>query len=183
MKKEKATDAKQNKILVAYFSRPGNNYVNGTIVNLPIGNTEILAKMIQEITKGDIFRINTVNPYPLDYKETTEVAGKELREKARPKLSSRVEGMGLYNVILLGYPNWWGTIPTPVATFLSEYDFSRKIIAPFCTNEGSGLGRSVIDIKELCPHSIILQAIAIRGGNVGKARNEVSQWLRELHIT
>lgn len=103
MKKEKATNTKQNKILVAYFSRPGNNYVNGTIVNLPIGNTEILAKMIQEITKGDIFRINRVNPYPLDNEETTEVAGKELREKARPELSSRVEDMDLYNVILLGY--------------------------------------------------------------------------------
>jgi flavodoxin len=130
----------EKRILVAYFSRGGNNYVNGTIVNLPIGNTEVLAKMIQETTKGDIFRINTVNPYPLDYKETTDVAGKELREQARPKLSNRVENIDLYNIVLLGYPNWWGTIPMAVATFLSEYDFSGKTIAPFCTNEGSGLG-------------------------------------------
>ena len=182
MKKEKATDAKQNKILVAYFSRPGNNYVNGTIVNLPVGNTEVLARMIQEVTKSDIFHINTVTPYPLDYKETTEVARKELQEKARPKLSNRVEAMDLYNVILLGYPNWWGTIPMPIATFLSEYDFSGKIIAPFCTNEGSGLGRSVNDIKHLCPQSIILDGLAVRGGDVRNAQNEASMWLSELGI-
>jgi flavodoxin len=138
--------------------------------------------MIQEITKGDIFRIDTVNPYPSDYKETTDIAGKELREKARPKLSSRVENLGLYDVVLLGYPNWWGTIPMPVATFLSENDLSRKTIAPFCTNEGSGLGRSVADIKELCPKSTILEGLAIRGSNVKGAQTEVLNWLREIKL-
>jgi len=92
----------RKRILVAYFSRRGNNIVNGTIVNLPVGNTEALAQMIRKMTKCDIFRIETVKPYPLDYEETTEVARKELREKARPKLSNRVENMDLYGVILLG---------------------------------------------------------------------------------
>lgn len=182
MTKEKVTDAKQNKVLVAYFSRPGNNYVNGTIVNLPVGNTEVLAGIIQEMTKGEIFRISTVSPYPLDYKEATEVAAKELREKAKPKLSGRVENMSLYTLVILGYPNWWGTIPMPVATFLSEYDFSGKTIAPFCTNEGSRLGQSVNDIKKLCPQSIISDGLAVRGGEVKKAQNEVSTWLHELGI-
>lgn len=167
-------------ILVAYFSRKGKNYVNGAIVDLPIGNTEVIAKMIQEITKGDIFKIETVNPYPLDYKETTEVAGKELREKARPKLSGTVKNMNSYKEIILGYPNWWGTIPMPVATFLSEYDFAWKTIAPFCTNEGSGLGRSVNDIRQLCPQSTILNGLSVRGGEVNKSQNKVSTWLHDL---
>ena len=175
-------NSKQDKILIAYFSRPGNNYVNGKIVNLPVGNTEVLANLIGEITKGDIFRIDTVTPYPYDYKETTDVAGKELREKARPKLSDRVQDINLYDIFLLGYPNWWGTIPTPVATFLSEYNFAGKTIAPFCTNEGSGLGRSIADIKELCPKSTILDGLAIRGGNVKGARTEVLNWLREIKV-
>ena len=172
----------EKRILVAYFSRPGDNYVNGKIVNLPVGTTEVLANLIGEMTKGDIFRIDTVSPYPSDYKETTDVAGKELREKARPKLTDKVQKMSVYNIFLLGYPNWWGTIPMPVATFLSEYDFAGKTIAPFCTNEGSGLGRSLADIKELCPKSIILDGLAIRGGNVKNATNEVLNWLREIKV-
>ncbi len=172
----------QKHILVAYFSRKGNNYVNGAIVDLPIGNTEVIAKIIQEMTKGDIFKIETMNAYPLDYNETTKVARKELREKARPKLLNRFEKMDLYNVILLGYPNWWGTIPMPVATFLSEHDFSGKTIAPFCTNEGSELGQSIKDIRQLCPQSFILNGFAVRGGEVRKSQNKISSWLRELGI-
>ena len=170
------------RILVAYFSRKGNNYVNGKIVNLPVGNTEVIAKMIQEMTKGDIFHIDTINSYPLDYNEATKVAGKELQEKARPKLSKRVKNMDSYDMLFVGYPNWWGTIPMPIATFLTDYDFSGKTIAPFCTNEGSGLGRSIIDIKELCLQSNVLDGLAVRGGAVNQARSQVSIWLHELGL-
>ena len=172
----------EKRILVAYFSRSGNNYINGKIMNLPVGNTEVLANLIVEITKGNIFRIDTMSPYPSDYEETIDVAGKELREKERPKLSDRVQDINFFNVFLLGYPNWWGTIPMPVATFLSENDLSRKTIAPFCTNEGSGIGRSVADIKELCPKSAILDGLAIRGSNVKSAGSEVLNWLREIKV-
>jgi flavodoxin len=167
-----------HKILVAYFSRPGNNYVGGSIVNLPVGNTEVVAKMIQETTKGDLFHIESVNVYPDGYTETTEVAQQELRANARPKLTSHMELMASYNVIFLGYPNWWGTMPMPVFTFLEEYDFSGKTIAPFCTHEGSGMGRSVTDIKKSCPRSTILDGLAIRGSGVKQAQNEVSEWLQ-----
>jgi len=177
MKNEKMIDVKQNRILVAYFSRPGNNYVSGNIVNLPVGNTEVLAKMIHGMTKGDLFQINTFKPYPLDYYETTELARKELRDKARPKLTNRIEDITSYNVVFLGYPNWWGTIPMPVATFLSEYDFSGKTIAPFCTNEGSGLGQSLNDIKKLCPHSTILKGLAVRGGAVMRRKTRLPNGL------
>ncbi|MDD1694904.1 MAG: flavodoxin [Methanoregula sp.] len=170
------------KCLIAYFSRAGNNYVNGTIVDLPVGNTEIIAKMIREITKGDLFHIEAVKPYPVDYTETTEVAQEELRAKARPELTRQLETPGSYDRIFLGYPNWWGTMPMPVFTFLEAYDFSAKTIVPFCTHEGSGLGRSVSDIRKTCPKSTILDGLAIRGGDVKNAKNDISGWLRNIGL-
>ena len=170
----------RSKCLIAYFSRPGNNYVGGRIVNLPVGNTEVVAKMIQEMTAGDLFRIKAVNPYPEDYTETTEVARQELSTNARPKLTGPLDNLTSYAIIFLGYPNWWGTMPMPVLTFLEAYDFSGKTIVPFCTHEGSGLGRSVAEIKKTCPRSTVLNGLAIRGGEVRNAQDEVSAWLREI---
>jgi flavodoxin len=170
-------------ILVAYFSRKGQNYVNGKIVNLPIGNTEVVAKMIQKITGSGIFHIESVKPYPIDYTETTEVAKAEMLANARPELTSHVENMDTCDVIFLGYPNWWGTFPAPVKTFLSEYDFSGKTIVPFCTHEGSGLGHSEQDIKKLCPKATVLNGIAIHGADAGSANTKISEWLEKIKIT
>ena len=181
--KERNMHGNDAKCLIAYFSRPGNNYVNGSIVNLPVGNTEIVAKMIQEMTRGDLLHIEAVHAYPVDYTETTEVAQKELRAKARPKLTSHLETFASYTTIFLGYPNWWGTMPMPVYTFLEEYDFSKKTLAPFCTHEGSGLGHSVADIRKMCPQSTVLDGLAIRGGEVKNAQDEVSGWLRDIGVT
>jgi flavodoxin len=170
------------KNLIAYFSRKGNNYVGGSVENLPVGNTEVAAKMIQKLTGADIFRIATVKEYPADYNETTDVARQELRQSARPQLSSDVENLDGYGVIFLGYPNWWGTMPMPVCSFLDGYDLSKKIIAPFCTHEGSGLGRSLSDLKKMCPHSTILDGLAIRGGDVRNAKDTVAGWLQNIAI-
>lgn len=171
---------KEEKSLIAYFSHAGNNYIGGKIVNLPIGNTEILANMIQEITGADLFHIDPVNPYPEDYTETTEVAQKELHEDARPEISNHVENMDDYGVIFLCYPNWWGTMPLPVFTFLEEYDFSGKTIIPFCTHEGSGLGHSAKDIAKLCPKATILDGLALHGARVSDAKNNLMNWLSKL---
>jgi len=175
-------NAQKPKSLVAYFSRAGNNYVGGTIVNLPVGNTEVIAKMIQEMTRGDLFHIEAVKAYPADYTETTDVAKEELRTKARPKLTGHVDLIASYEVIFLGYPNWWGTMPMPVFTFLEGYDFVGKTIVPFCTHEGSGLGHSVADIRKTCPKSTVLDGLAVCGGEVKNAKDEVSGWLRTSGI-
>ncbi len=165
------------KILIAYYSRKGQNYVNGRIVELQEGNTSVAARMIQEITGGDLFEIDTIKTYPEDYTETTRVATVEKRNNARPELISIVDQMDMYDVIYLGYPNWWGTFPMAVFTFLESYDFSGKTIIPFCTHEGSELGNSEHDIRKLCPNSNVLPGIAIRGGNVKGAGDKIKSWL------
>lgn len=170
------------KCLIAYYSRKGNNYVGGRIVNLPIGNTEVVATMIQNMTAGDLFRIETVQTYPADYTETTEVAQQELRQNARPELTGRMDNMADYNVIFLGYPNWWGTMPMAVWTFLEAYDFSGKTILPFCTHEGSGMGHSESDIKKICPKSTVLKGLSLKGGSVQRAENEITAWLRKSGV-
>ena len=167
------------KCLIAYYSRKGNNYVGGNIVSLPVGNTEVVAKKIKDFIGGVLFEINTVKTYPIDYDETTKVAKDELRKNARPELTDTVKNIDDYNVIYLGYPNWWGTFPMAVFTFLESYNFSGKTIVPFCTHEGSGLGSSERDIKKLCPNAKLLPGIAIRGGSVASADNIVQSWLKK----
>lgn len=167
------------KSLIAYYSRKGSNYVSGRITNIEIGNTEVASVMIQKITETDMFHIEAVNPYPEDYTETTEVAKKELSENARPELTDQVDDMKSYDVIFLGYPNWWGTFPMPVATFLESYDFSGKTIIPFCTHEGSGMGHSESDIKKLCPGAKVEKGLAIRGGGVKSVEKEIAKWVEK----
>ncbi|HET7732321.1 MAG TPA: flavodoxin, partial [Paludibacter sp.] len=135
---------------------------------------------IQELTGGDLFEIDTVKPYPKDYTETTNVAMKEKRENARPELTAVVDNINEYDVIYLGYPNWWNTFPMAVFTFLESYDFSGKTIIPFCTHEGSGIGNSERDIKKLCPNAKVLPGLAIRGSSVSRADNEIKNWINNL---
>ncbi|MDR2085417.1 MAG: flavodoxin [Bacteroidales bacterium] len=165
------------KSIVVYYSRRGTNYLNGAIVDLKIGNTEVVAGKIQTLTGSDIFRIETVKAYPADYTETTEVAKRELDENARPELTAGIENMEQYDVIYLGYPNWWGTYPMAVATFLDSYDFSGKTIIPFCTHEGSALGSSVRDIKKAVPGATVLDGLAIKGGNVNSSDKVIEDWI------
>ena len=156
------------KVLVAYFSHSGN--------------TREIANQIQGSLGGDIFRIEAVKPYPDDYDAVVERAGQELHSGYRPALKARIEDIRSYDLVFVGYPNWWGTIPAPVRVFLTEDDLSGKIIAPFCTHEGSGLGRSVADIARLCPKSALLEGLAIRGSTVKTAQGKVSEWLRQIGI-
>lgn len=171
-----------SKTLIAYFSRPGNNYVNGSIVNLPVGNTEIAAKKLQDLTGGNLFKIDPVNPYSDDYHSCTEEAQEELRANARPEPSNYLDNIDGYDPILLAYPNWWGTMPMPVWTFLERYDFSGKTILPLCTNEGSGMGKSEADIKKLCPGAEVKQGLDIRGSSVGQADREMESWLQKAGL-
>ena len=171
------------KILVVYYSRAGKNYVSGDIVDLPVGNTAAVAEIIRQKTGADVFEIKTAKPYPEDYRETTEVAKQELRANARPEIVGGVADIAQYDTIILGYPNWWGTVPMAVRTFLDKHDLSGKTILPLCTHEGSGMGRSVKDLKQALPRSMVKPGLSIRGTRVyEKAASvpaEVEAWLVE----
>ena len=173
---------KEHKILIAFYSRSGNNYVGGTIIDLKTGNTEVVAGMIKNLAGGDLFKIDTVQAYPDDYMETTEIAKKELRQNARPALKGRPANIDDYDTLILGYPNWWGTMPMAVHTFLESSDFSGKTILPFCTHEGSGMGHSESDIKRLCPGAEVLPGLSIIGGNARRAESDIARWLRKNGI-
>ena len=164
--------------IIIYFSRAGNNYVNGAIKNLPKGNTEIMAEFIHEFTGAELFKLEPVKNYALDYTECTREAQHEQRENSRPELKNYPASLDGYDVIYLGFPNWWGTMPMPVFTFLERYNFAGKIIRPFCTHEGSGMGHSEADIRRVCKGATVDRGLAIHGADAGKSRGLVENWLK-----
>lgn len=168
------------KILIAYYSRKGENYVNGSIKNLAKGNTEIVAEFIQKAVGGDLFEIDTVKNYPVNYTECTNVAKIEIQQKARPELKKYLPSVEDYDKIFLGYPIWWSVPPMAVSTFLEHYDFSGKKIIPFATHEGSGLGGSISYLKKICPNAEILNGVAIHGANAKNSETEVSNWAKKF---
>lgn len=170
-------------ILIAYFSKRGSNYVGGSVVELEKGNTEVVAEKIQNMTNADIFHIKTVKEYPDDYYAVTEVAKDELNNNERPELTGKVEDISKYDTIILCYPNWWGTFPVAVMTFLETYDLSDKKILPLCTHEGSGMGNSEKDLKtKFCPNSEIAKGLALYGNAVSMSGTKIANWLRENGI-
>jgi len=180
--------SKSDKILIVYFSREGNTSTESTNLNvdavtnasLPIGNTRIIADQIHETIGGDIFEIQTVKPYPGDYDKVVDQAKKEQDSDYKPDLKTKVENIGSYDVIFIGYPNWWVTLPMPVEKFLTQCDLSGKAIIPFCTHEGSRFGRSIDDIKKLCPNSTIADGFEVMDKDAKNAKDDVSKWLENL---
>lgn len=180
-KERKGNDMKtEKKTLVAFFSRAGENYAVGDIEK---GNTHIVAEMIAGETGGTLFQIEPVTPYPDDYTECTEVAQRELNAKARPAIMGdvRVED---YDVIFIGYPNWWGDMPMAVYTFIEKHDWRGKTVVPFCTHEGSGLGSTANKLAAAGQGATVLDGLAVRGATAqsdrGRTRASVSKWLRNL---
>ena len=163
-------------ILIVYYSRKGQNYWSGSIVDLKKGNTERAAEFIQKAVGGDLFEIETVKEYSKDYMACTEEAKKELREHARPELKRYPESIDQYDTIFVGYPNWWGTMPMCVYTFLERYDLTGKRIVPFCTNEGSGMGGSERELKKICKGATVLPGLAIHGAEAAQSERKVAAW-------
>lgn len=167
-----------SKILIAYYSRKGQNYVNGAIKNLVKGNTAVVAEIIQKFIGGELFEIYTVKDYPANYTECTQVAKVEIQQKSRPELKNYLASLDDYNKIFLGYPVWWSIPPMAVSTFLEHYDFSGKKIFPFATHEGSGLGGSINYIKKICPEAEVMDGLAIHGAEAAQGAVQVERWLK-----
>jgi flavodoxin len=150
------------KALVAYYSHSGT--------------TRKAAEEIHQIVGGDLFEIKEATPYPRDYNTVLKQAKQEIDNGFRPALMDKIPEISDYDLIILGSPNWWSTIAPPVATFLTQADFSGQTIAPFITHGGKGLSRTIIDIRKLSPDANILEGFdANRSG-------QFSAWLKSLHI-
>ena len=167
------------KNLIIYYSRKGENYVNGSIVDLKEGNTEICAEFIQKAVGGDLFEIQTVNEYSADYHKCTEEASKELKENARPELKKCLEEISDYDNVFVCGPCWWGTYPVAVFTQLEKLDFTGKKVMALMTHEGSGLGNSERDLRKICKGAIFGTGIAVHGADAKKAESAVTDWAKK----
>ena len=176
---------KAEKILVAYFSRVGENYGVGVVSE---GNTAKLAKEIAAQTGGDLFEIVPVVPYPVGYDETLPIATAEKTGNARPKIVSTVTDFQQYDTIFLGYPIWWGDLPMIMHTFMESYDFTGKTVIPFNTHEGSGQSGTQSSIADKLDKAKVLQGLAMRGSTAQRlaepygSDGTVKNWLDGLGL-
>lgn len=157
------TESIGERVLIAYFSWGGN--------------TEGIAEEIQSQTGADLFEITLVNPYSTDYNTVLDEAQRDQNEQARPELATHVENMEEYDTILLGYPNWWASIPMPIASFLEEYDFSGKTIIPFCSHGGGRFGQSLTAIAKLTPDADMGEALSIHYSGGSSLPEDIAEWL------
>ena len=168
-----------SKTLIAFFSRADENYFGGSMRYIEVGNTEIVAGKIMNQIDADMFKIEMKNPYSKEYNPCIEEAKKDKQSNARPELFSLPDSIEEYETIILGYPNYWGTMPMAVFTFLESFSFDGKTILPLCTNEGSGMGSSEGDIKKLCPGASIRKGLSLSGSRVNSSDSQIENWLKE----
>ena len=166
-----------SKTLIAFFSRADENYFGGAMRYVKVGNTEIAVNLMKEMTGADTFKIEMKNPYSPVYMTCIDQAKKDLRAGARPELVSMPESIDEYDTIVLAYPNYWGTMPMAVFTFLENYDFAGKTILPLCTNEGSGMGGSERDIKKTCPGADVKKGLPVTGSQAANSSEALKRWL------
>jgi flavodoxin len=148
------------KVLVAYYSHSGT--------------TKKVAQEIHQAVGGDLFEIKEATPYPRDYNNVLKQAKQEIANGFRPALKDKIPEISDYDIIIIGSPNWWSTIAPPVATFLTQADFSGQTIAPFITHGGGGLNRTISDIRQLCPDTNILE------GFDANRREQLSAWVKSF---
>lgn len=188
------TEAVQNNtdnenILIAYFSVPENVDTDGIDANSGasivvknkdvLGNMQYMAMTIQEAIGGELFRIETKEKYPLEHETLVNQAKEEQNEEVRPELATHIENVEQYDIIFLGYPNWWGDMPQPLYTFLEEYDFSGKTIIPFNSHGGNGFSNTIEEIKKLQPNATVKDdGLSISRNDVADSEQEITDWAK-----
>lgn len=161
-------NADGSSVLIAYFSWGGN--------------TRGIAQEIQSQTGADLFEITLVEPYSSDYNTVLDEAQRDQNEQARPELKSHVDNMEDYDTIILGYPNWWASIPMPIASFLEEYDLSGKTIIPFCSHGGGRFGQSLTAIAKLAPDAQMGEGLSVHYSGGSSLPDDVAEWLEKNGI-
>ena len=163
--------------LIAYYSRADENYFGGAMRYVKMGNTEIVVNNMKELIDADVFKIEMKEPYSPVYMTCIDEAKKDLKSNARPELVLYPESLDEYDTIILAYPNYWGTYPMVVATFLEHFNFDGKTILPLCTNEGSGMGGSERDLKKALKGATIKSGLSINGSSAAESKPAVEKWL------
>lgn len=163
-------------ILVAYFSRAGENWEVGFVEK---GNTEIVAEIIAEKLGADLFKIETVMDYPESYDEMLEIATEQRNEGTRPEIKELPENLDKYSTVFLGYPIWWGGLPMPIYTFLENQDFTGKVIYPFNTHGGSGVAGTDTEIAEIIPDAEVKDGFAVSGKTAQNEPEAVEKQIEE----
>lgn len=166
--------------LIIYYSRKGENYVNGSIKNIEKGNTEIVAEFIQKAVGGDLFEVDTVKPYAADYYTCIDEAKKELHAQARPELKNYLDSIDEYDNVFVCGPCWWGTYPMAIFTQLEKLDWNGKKVMPVMTHEGSGLGNCEGDLKKICRGASFGSGLAVHGADASKSESTVASWAKEV---
>lgn len=164
------------RVLIAFYSRAGENYFGGSYRHVAVGNTQKVAQMLADLTDGELYHIEQAQPYADDYQECIAQAQQDLRSHARPDVLGLPDDLDAYDEIYLGYPNYWGTMPMAVYTFLEHYDFTGKTIHPFCTHEGSGLSNTVQDIRRAAPGAVVTEGLAVLGSDADRAESKLKRW-------
>lgn len=164
--------------LIIYFSHTGENYVNGDIVELSKGNTEIVAEYIQKAVGGTLFRVEAVNDYSNNYRECVKEASRDLKENLRPELKKALSDISQYDNIFVCGPVWCGTYPMPLFSQLERLDFKGKRVLPVVTHEGSGFGFSERDLKRICKGATFSNGLAIHGAEAKDSEGIVSSWAK-----
>lgn len=187
----RAAEATREGILIVYFSMPETDNPNNmtrdednsvVVINGKVlGNTQYVAQLIQQMTGGDMFRIEPQQPYPTDHRTLVDLAKEEQRRNDRPAIAGQVENMAAYETVFVGYPNWWADMPMILYTFLESYDLSGKIVIPFNTHGGSGFSKTVSTIARLQPNARVLRnGFTVSRNSVDRAEPDVAEWLVEL---
>lgn len=176
----------EGKVLVAYFTWPEPDGVDASSGASRViaddklyGNTEFIAHIISETTGGDLFAIKTEKSYPSPHKSLIDDAKKEAENNDRPKMTTRIENLKDYDVIFVGYPNWWYDMPMVIYSFFDAYDFKGKTIIPFVTHGGSRFSQSVQTIKELEKEARVIEGPSVSARNVPSAESSVIAWLEK----
>lgn len=167
--------------LIIYYSRNGENYLNGDIVSLKVGNTEKIAKLIQKKFNSDMFKVVQKYPYSNDYSTCIAQANEDKKKGIRPALESYIDDISIYDVIFIGYPNYWSDIPMAMLGLLEKLDFKNKKILPFCTHEGSGLGNSIHTLYEACTGAEIGIPFETYGHRVYKNSENIEKRLETFY--
>ncbi|MDO5450536.1 MAG: flavodoxin [Akkermansia sp.] len=173
---------KDKRILVAYFSRTGEQYGVGTVAK---GNTAIVAETIAKATGGTLFEIKPAKDvYPMTYDALIAMAKEEKKAQARPALEKPVDNFADYDVVFLGYPNWWGEAPMLLYTFCEQHDFTGKVLVPFVTHEGSGMGGTERKLCKAAGSPAMAEGYAVYGHTAQREpetlRAQVAAWLARL---